>query len=105
MLFLKNGVRVAGLRPEILLAVVAAERIYAEMGVACVITASVDGKHSPGSLHYTGHAVDLRTRDVPSEQRAGLAARIRTCMGEDYDVLLEADHIHIEFQPKKPLSA
>lgn len=105
MLMLKNGVRVAGMRPEILLAVIAAERVYEEMGVDCVVTACVDGKHSAGSLHYAGAAVDLRTRDVPQERRQTLAARIRTCVGEDFDVVLEADHIHIEFQPKKPLTA
>lgn len=105
MLMLKPGVRVSGLRPEILLAVVVAERAYEAMGVDCVITACVDGKHSPSSLHYAGAAVDLRTRDVPTEQRAALAARLRACLGEDHDVILEADHIHIEFQPKKPLTA
>ncbi len=30
MLFLKPGVRIAGVRPELLLAVVAAERVYEE---------------------------------------------------------------------------
>jgi hypothetical protein len=104
MLLLKPGVRVAGIRPEVLLAVVAAERVFEEAGVDLVLTACVDGKHSVGSLHYAGQAVDIRTRDVPPEIRQKLATRVRECVGEDYDVILEADHIHLEFQPKRPLS-
>ncbi|HWR51224.1 MAG TPA: hypothetical protein VN428_08965 [Bryobacteraceae bacterium] len=104
MLLLKPGVRVAGLRPEILLGVVAAERVFEEAGVDLVVTACVDGKHSAGSLHYAGQAVDLRTRDLAAEARPKLGVRIRECLGEDYDVVLEPDHIHLEFQPKRPLT-
>ena len=103
MLLLKPGVRVAGIRPEVLLAIVAAERVFEDAGADLVLTACVDGKHSVGSLHYAGQAVDIRTRDLPPESRQKLVARIRECMGEDYDVILESDHIHLEFQPKRPL--
>jgi hypothetical protein len=104
MLMLKPGVRITGLRPEILLAVVAAERAYQEIGHDCMVTACVDGKHMTGSLHYAGQAVDLRTRDVPPADLPKLVARIRDCVGADYDVILENDHLHIEFQPKLPLT-
>ena len=104
MLLLKPGVRVAGLRPEILVAVIAAERVYEEAGYDLVITAGVDGKHSTASLHYAGQAVDLRTRDVPEDTRPKLVARLKECLGEDYDVLLEETHIHAEYQPKRALT-
>ena len=103
MLLLKPGVRVTGLRPEILLGVVIAERVFEEAGADLVVTACVDGKHAAGSLHYVGQAVDLRTRDVAADVRPKLVARLRECLGEDYDVVLETDHIHVEFQPKRPL--
>ena len=54
MLFLKAGVRVTGMRPEILLATVSAERVYEEAGHDLTITACVDGKHTTGSFHYAG---------------------------------------------------
>jgi hypothetical protein len=104
MLLLKPGVRVAGLRPEILLAVVAAERVFAEAHVDLMLTSCVEGRHSQASLHYAGQAVDLRTRDVAPADRAKLVERLRECVGEDYDVVLEADHIHLEYQPKRSLS-
>ena len=104
MLLLKPGVRVAGLRPEILLAVVAAERVCAEMGVDCVVTACVDGVHQAGSLLYCGLAVDLRSRDFRPGDVEKAIARIKQCLGADYDVVLENDHIHVEFDQKQSLT-
>jgi hypothetical protein len=104
MLLLKPGVRIAGLRPEILLAVVIAERVCAEMGVDRVVTACVDGVHQAGSLHYCGLAVDLRSRDFRPGDVEKAIARIKQCLGADYDVVLEKDHIHLEYQPKQPLT-
>jgi len=104
MLLLKPGVRVAGLRSEILLAVVAAERVCAEMGVDCVVTACVDGVHKAGSLHYCGLAVDLRSRDFRPGDLDKAIARIRQCLGADYDVVLENEHVHVEFDQKQPLT-
>ena len=104
MLLLKPGVRVAGLRPEILFAIIAAERVCGDMGVDCVITACVDGVHQAGSLHYCGLAVDLRSRDFRPGDVDKAIARIQQCLGADYDVVLEKDHIHVEFQQKQPLT-
>jgi hypothetical protein len=64
----------------------------------------VDGKHTAGSLHYSGAAIDVRTRDFPPEALPRLIARIKACLGDDFDVLLETDHIHLEFQPKQALT-
>jgi hypothetical protein len=105
MLFLKAGVRITGMRPEILLAAVAAERVYEEAGHDFTITACVNGKHSVGSLHYAGGAIDVRTRDIPPADVQKMLASIKSCLGGDFDVLLEVDHIHIEFQPKAVLTA
>jgi len=104
MLLLKPGVRVAGMRPEILFAIIAAERVCAEMGVDCVVTACVDGVHQAGSLHYCGLAVDLRSRNFRPGDADKAIARIKQCLGADYDVVLENDHLHLEYQPKQPLT-
>jgi hypothetical protein len=104
MLFLKPGVRITGIRPEIVLAALALERVFAQAGVDLTITACVDGKHSVGSLHYAGAAIDVRTRDVPADKLPKLVAQIKACLGDDFDVLQEATHLHIEHQPKQALS-
>ncbi len=95
MLSLKPGVRITGMRPEILLAAA---------GHDLTITACVDGKHTTCSLHYAGAAIDLRTRDVPAGDVSKLIAQIKAALGDDFDVLLEVDHIHIEFQPKQEIN-
>ena len=105
MLFLKSDVRITGMRPEILLAAFAAERVYEEAGHDFTITACVDGKHMAGSLHYAGAAIDVRTRDLAPADVQAILAQIKVCLGAEFDVLLELDHIHIEFQPKAPLGA
>lgn len=94
----------SGLRPEALLAVVVAHAAFEEIGCDCVVTAGVDGQHKPGSLHYAGAAVDLRSRDVPPDVLPKLVARLRESLGEDFDVVQEQTHIHVEFQPHRPLT-
>ncbi len=104
MLSLKPGVRITGMRPEILLAVVAAMEVYKAAGHDLTITACVDGKHTTGSLHYAGAAIDIRTRDLAPADVQTVLAQIKACLGDDFDVLLEVDHIHIEFQPKQEIN-
>ncbi len=98
---LKPDVKVQGLRPEILLAIMVAKDAYKEAGTELVITSLVDGKHSETSLHYTGCAVDIRTRNLPQNFRDYTQIRIRDALTRDYDVVLEKDHIHIEYQPRR----
>lgn len=103
MILIKPGVRVSGLRPELLLAIQIAHSVfnaYSERDMR--ITSVVDGKHSVGSLHYVGHAVDLGISGL-TVKPATLKAEIAEALGADYDVVLETDHLHIEFQPKEPL--
>ncbi len=101
MLFLKAGVKVAGMRPEILLAAVAAERVFEKAGFECTITSCVDGQHMVGSLHSKGAAIDLRTRHVPHAiELRQIVDRIKECLGAEYDVVVETDHLHIEYDPK-----
>ncbi len=104
MLSLKPGVRLTGIRPELVIAVLAAERVYAAAGHNLTITACTDGKHSIGSFHYSGAAVDLRTRDLPAGDVSKIAAQIRDCLGADFDVVIENDHLHVEHQPKQPVA-
>jgi len=106
MLSLKAGVLPRGMSTEILLAVIVANDVYTGMGVDLVLTSIVDGSHSRGSRHYQGDAIDLRTRNFPTDADAKTASdRIRERLGADYDVVLEGNHIHVEYDPKTPLGA
>lgn len=92
-----QGARVYGIRPEIVLALNIASAVFERRGVQMVITSVADGQHSRGSLHYAGCATDLRRPEANAE---AIVADLKDRLGDDYDVVLEADHIHVEFQPK-----
>ena len=66
------------------------------------ITSANDGDHSEGSLHFDNRAFDIRIKNIighiNSEARLW-ARRMKSALGDEYDVLLERDHIHIEHQP------
>lgn len=98
---LKDGVRVHGLRPEMVIVLLAAYEVFeATLGVELVVTSAIDGKHSRGSLHYVGQALDLRIRHMTEGEPEKAAVALRARLGKDYDVILESNHIHVEFQPK-----
>lgn len=97
---IKAGAEMNGLRAEILLALMIADDVYSEYDIECVITEGTGAKHGIGSLHYVGLAVDLRIRNIPVRFREIIHSRIKDALGSQYDVVLESDHIHIEFQPK-----
>lgn len=101
---IKTGVTLLGLVPQMIVALVVVERCYAEMGFHCVITAGNDGSHSETSEHYAGRALDFRTREVQDDKVHMLASQIQLDLGADFGVLLEADHLHVHYRPKRPES-
>lgn len=65
------------------------------------ITSAKDGYHSNGSKHYIGDAIDIRTFDMGGEKNVDKVCNILSYMlGENYDVVNEYDHIHIEYDIK-----
>jgi hypothetical protein len=82
----------------IVLPIIAAR--FEQYGSPCTITSAFDGTHSRVSLHYGGRALDFRLWHVPLEDHADLITQLKEDLGRDFDVVLENDHIHIEFQPK-----
>lgn len=101
MLRIKPGVALLGMRPEILLAVIAAEPIWYQMGTDLTITSCTEGVHSKGSRHYSGLAIDLRTRGLSNEQAKRAAKLLADALGDNFDVVLEETHIHVEFDPER----
>lgn len=98
---IKHSVDLRGLQPQMALAYVIAAAYYAKHDYICTITSASDSKHGPNSLHYKGKALDLRTRNVPEELRQGLRDEIANALGPQFDVVLESDHMHMEFDPKE----
>lgn len=99
MLKLKNeNVRMHGLSFHICLALVKAMKVWKLNGMMeLLVTSARDGKHMDGSKHYTGEAVDLRSRNLPDA--VSMRNQLQHELGPDFDVILERDHIHIEYDP------
>jgi len=103
MLKFKKGVKVAGLQPEALIAVDIAESVYSNSGRDCVITSARGDKHSAEfSRHYAGMAIDLRIRHLTAKQTKEIYAGLKKVLSSDYNVLLEASHIHVSYRPRYP---
>lgn len=65
------------------------------------ITSGREGKHQAGSLHYVDLAVDMTY--TPKSQQQQFVAILKKNLGDDFDVVDERTHLHVEFQPKKAL--
>lgn len=102
MLKIKPGASLLGLAPQMIVALIAAESAYKRRGADLVITSGSDGHHSLTSLHYAGHAIDLRTRNLKPGEAGDIARELKEALGEHFDVVLESDHLHLEYQQRRP---
>lgn len=98
MIRFKPGVKIQGIQPEIVATFPIVESAFSPK--TAVITSAKDGRHRRGSLHYSGNAIDLRTRHLVAGEATKIILLLRQWLTDEYDVLLEKDHIHLEFQPK-----
>lgn len=69
------------------------------LDVDIVITSGTDGTHKRNSLHYRGRALDLRTKTLGDDKYLW-AETVKRRLGKGYDVILESDHLHVEWDPK-----
>ena len=73
------------------------ENLFDEEGIGePVITSTYEGDHGVGSLHYQNLAIDFRSWSLNT---LNIAKRLREKIGNDYDVVVEIDNIHVEYDP------
>lgn len=71
------------------------------VGRVPVVTSWMDGKHIKGSRHYDGLALDFRIWGLTEEQKRLIGAEIAAQIGEEFDIVFEPTHLHVEFDPKR----
>lgn len=98
---IKAGVDLRGLQPQMAVAyTIAAVVFWEQAGESCWITSATDSVHGANSLHPKGLALDLRTKHLRSELVHPVFVKLKEALGEQFDVVLEDDHLHVEFDPK-----
>jgi len=60
------------------------------------ITSGIEGTHSATSSHYEGRALDFRLPSKAPDANAKVVGLLQEAVGNDFLVLLETDHIHIQ---------
>lgn len=94
----------AGVEPYRLMILIAAVANVAQTLLypkEVVITSGIDGVHKEGSKHYSLNAIDVRLNNFPTaKSKLIFQDQIKARLGAGYDVVLEPDHLHIEYDPK-----
>lgn len=94
---------VNGVQPEIVVAMMVASTVFAEWGLTMTVTSLTDGAEwrSPRSLHPSGLAFDIRVWDLKTDlKRIAMVRALQKALGDEFDVVDEGDHIHVEFDPE-----
>ncbi len=98
----KRGVSLRGIKWQIFLACIVAESVYNRSGYELIITSGSEGIHK-FDTHADGWGVDWRTQFVPPipvDVQKAIVKQIQDELGSEYDVILESDHIHCEYDPR-----
>lgn len=97
---IKKGVSIANLTPQMLFGNQIVESVFTTFGYNLRVTSGCEGRHGRASLHFVGNALDYGLTNSDSDD-LNIKSKLKHCLGEQYDVVLEKDHFHVEYQPKK----
>ncbi len=97
---IKKGVRIRAMQPPVVLAIQIAAGVYQEFNQdTLVVTSLCEGHHKRGSAHYSGRAFDLRIWGL-DDNLDRVVKKLANDLGDEFDVILESDHVHVEYDPK-----
>lgn len=100
MFGIKDRVRFASPEMAMMHASLVMMEVCREFGVDCVVTCGIE-EHEHPSFHVYGGGLDYRTRDLEHQARKELfSASASKRLGDGFDVVLESDHLHVEYDPK-----
>ena len=90
------------LREEIRYAILVVSYVLDENKLHGTLTHGNDGEHMVGSLHYKNRAIDVDWApwDGPPTDIELVRDTVALILGDDYDVVAESTHLHVEHDPK-----
>ena len=102
---IKQGVDLTGMHPQMIHAFNALLAIHIDDGYEATVTSGREGKHSATSSHYSGNAIDVRTKDLPPTLPIETFAQdIRERLPVGFRVIIEGEgqeheHVHVQYRP------
>ena len=99
----KRGAKFERLRVETWFLLGFVDAVFrAVTGKPAVVTSARDSHEHKRSLHNSGEGIDFRTRHVTKQQARAVYTFLRKWLDPlGFDTVLEPDHIHVEWDPKK----
>lgn len=101
MIIKDKSVEFQNLSPQLLLGLIIVDQVMQKHGQEAVITSLNDAYHSNTSLHYNGNGADLRSRTFSNPEIILQECKEALGFSPDYDIVLEYNHFHLEYQPKR----
>lgn len=99
-MLIKAGVDISRLKRNARRGLQKVDDVFRASKFELIITSTYEGNHDAGSLHYADEAFDIRKSDV---SRYAIYHGIKEALGDDFDVVSESNHWHIEYDPKQVL--
>lgn len=97
----KKGVDAKGVCPEMWMGIGVIAAVWQRAALQLTLTSLTDGVHPLGTEHKDGRAVDIRTRDIEPRRVKDLALEVKQILDPlGFDIVIEKDHIHVEYDPK-----
>ena len=94
-MLIKAGVDISRLKKEMRVALNVCDMVLRQHEIEVTVTSTFEGTHSAGSLHYAHQAVDIRSESITGD----IVDEFRQQLSNNYDVVDEGSHIHIEYDP------
>ena len=91
-----GGVDLSSLHPRMWDAIKAWKKAFPHLEI--IITSTWEGTHLDYSKHYQKQALDFRRPKALTDNE--ILYELRMFIGGDFDVVVEKDHVHIEYDPK-----
>jgi hypothetical protein len=86
--------------PKSVIIVAACANARDQLGLGqTTVTSMNDSVHMRESKHYRDEAVDFRTHDLSHDNVVEWAKTCSTRLGPGYQVIMEIDHLHVEWDP------
>jgi len=96
-MLIKAGVDISRLKRNARRGLAGVDEALKEWNVETVVTSTFEGNHGAGSLHYADQAFDV---GLPERDKDLIIGHLKRKLGSLFDVVLEDDHIHVEYDPK-----